>query len=140
MRELDGVLDDVHLFFDIRIDVYCRVGNEEQSWVARRVDDEDMTHAPSRAEPLFVHDRTHELVGMEAALHQRLDLVVASEFNRLSGRGVAVLGRHEFISGDFYLGPICCRPDLGGGPTSTGMMRFALAASIAPSKESVSTG
>ena len=57
---------------------------------------------------------------MEAALHQRLDLVVVSEFNRLSGRGVAVLCRHEFISGDFYLGLIRCRPDRGEGAEQHG--------------------
>ena len=120
MRKPDRVLDDVDLFFDSRVDVYCRVGDEEQPWIARRVDHEDMANASSRTELFLVNDRTHEFVGMEAALHQRLNPVVASEFNRLSSRSVAVLRWHEFISGDFYFGLIRCGSDLGGGSDQHG--------------------
>lgn len=71
-------------------------------------------------EPDSVNDRTHEFVGVQAALHQRLDLVVASECNCLSGRGMTLLCWHKFISRDFYLGPIRCRSDLGGGSDQHG--------------------
>ena len=44
MREPDRVLDDIGLFFDGRVDVYCRAGDEERPRVTWRVDHEDMAH------------------------------------------------------------------------------------------------
>ena len=42
----------------------------------------------------LLNDGAHEFVGMEAALHQHLDLVVAREFNCLGGCSVTMLRRY----------------------------------------------
>src|SRR5215813_8442444 len=113
MRELDRVLDDVCLFFDRWIDIYCRIGDVERSRVARGIDHKDMTHAPRSAELFLANDGTHEFVGMETPLHQRFDLKVSSKLHGFSRCRVAVLGRHKVISGDVCLDLLCCSADLG---------------------------
>src|SRR5215469_8967237 len=113
MRELDRVLDDVWLFFDGWVNIYCRVGDVERSRVAGSIDHKYMTHAPRSAELFLVDDGTHEFIGVETSLHQRFDLRVASEFHGFGSRPVAVLGRHKLISRDVCLDLLCCSSNLG---------------------------
>jgi hypothetical protein len=68
----------------------------------------------------FVDDRAHELVGVEAAFHQRLDLAIARQCDRLGRCPVPMLRRHELIAGKVELGlfrcgsDFCIRPDQYG--------------------------
>ena len=111
VREVDGILDDVDLVFERRIDVDGGVGDEQRPRIVRSVDDEDVAHAPRGAQLFLVDDRAHEFVGMEAAFHQRLDLVVARQRDGLRRGGVAVLGRHKFVGGEVEFGRRRSRAD-----------------------------
>ena len=116
MREVDGVLDDVDLVFERRVDIERGIGDEERPRIVRSVDDEDVAHAPVGMQLFLVDDRAHEFVGVEAALHQRLDLAVARQRDGLRRRGVAMLRRHEFIGGEVELGRFRRGADFGLGP------------------------
>jgi len=48
--------------------------------------------------------RAHELLGVESALHQRLDLAIARQSDCLGRCCVAMLRRHELIGGKVELG------------------------------------
>ena len=115
VRELDGVLDDVDLVFERRVNVEGGIGDEERPRIVRSVDDEDVAHAPSGMQLFLVDDRAHEFVGVEAALHQRFHLAVACQRDRLGRCRVAVLRRHKLIGGEVELGLFRCGPDLGLG-------------------------
>ena len=52
MRKVDRVLHDVDLVLQRRIDVDRGVGDEQRPRIAGHVDDEDMAHAPGRAQPV----------------------------------------------------------------------------------------
>ena len=62
------------------------------------------------------HHRSHQLVGVQAAFHQRLDLAGARHRDcALSGR-MAVFGIDDAVSRDIDLLRFCCRADLRLGP------------------------
>ena len=59
--------------------------------VRGHVHDEHMTDAAARAQAgLSCHDRTEELVGVQAAFHQELGLALSNQLHRLCCRGMAV--------------------------------------------------
>ena len=120
MREVDSVLDDVDLVFERRVDVDRGIGDEERPRIVRSVDHEDVAHAPGGMKLFLVDDRAHEFVGMEAALHQRLDLAIARQRDRLGRRRVAMFRRHEFIAGEVELGLFRGGSDFGLGPDQDG--------------------
>ena len=61
--------------------------------VARHVHDEAMADAPRGADAGVARDhRAHQLVGVKAALHQRLGAARRDQLDRLGGGIVAVLG------------------------------------------------
>ena len=69
--------------------------------MARHVHDEAMADAPRGADARVArHDRAHQLVGMEAALHQRLGPSGAHQRDRLGGGIMAVLGVDQFEARD----------------------------------------
>ena len=87
---------DVGLVLEVGRDVDRRVGDEQQPRVGGHVHDEDVADAPRGAQAgRRRHHRAHQLVGVQAALHQRLDLARARHRDRLLGGGVAVLGRRR---------------------------------------------
>ena len=101
MGEIDGVLGDVDLALEIGRDVDCGIGDDERLVVAGHVHDEAMADPPRCAQPRVALDhRSHQLVGMEAALHQGFGLAFADQLNRLHGRILAVLGIDDLKSAD----------------------------------------
>ena len=98
MSQIDRVLDDVALVLQRGVDVDGSVGDKERPRIAGRVDRIDMAYAPVGAQAeIGVNNRAHQLVGMERAFHQRFDLAGAGHGDGLHGRGVAVLGRDNFV-------------------------------------------
>ena len=98
MRQIDRVLDDVPLVRQRGVDVDRGVGDEERPRIVGRVDRKDVADAPVGAQAAFaVDNRVHELVGMERALHQRLDLAGAGHGDGLRRRGLAVLRRNDLV-------------------------------------------
>ena len=61
-------------------------------------------------------DAAHQLVGMQAALHQSFALARMDHFDRLRGRGLAVRGIDDLIACDVQAMLGGGVPDLGGGP------------------------
>ena len=121
MGEIDRVLDDVHLVLQGRGDVDCRIGDDERLVEGRHIHDEAMADAPVGAQPrVALHHGAHQLVGMEAALHQRLGPPFAHNLDSLRGRRVAVRDVNTFIRRDVQLkllrdpGNFRCRTDQNG--------------------------
>ena len=84
MSKIDGVLNNVHLGVEVGGDVHGRVGNDERLLVSRHVHDEAVADPALGANTAFPRDhRSHEFVGVEAALHQRLDPPGRNEAHRL---------------------------------------------------------
>ncbi len=78
MRQVDRVLQDVGLFLQRGGDVDRGVGDDQAVFAARHVHHEAMADAARGAQPgLAPHHRGHELVGVQAALHERLGLALA---------------------------------------------------------------
>ena len=74
-EQIDRVLNDVALGVEIGKDVDRRVGDEQRLGIGRHVHDEDMTDAPRGAQAgLARRHLAHQLVGVQAALHQQLAL------------------------------------------------------------------
>ncbi len=121
-REIDGVLHDVALLDQRRIDVDRRVGDEQRARIARRVDGEDMAQAAIRAQSGFrTHDRAHEFLGVQGALHYRLDLALARHRDGGVGGRVAVLDGDDLIRGEIDAGGVRGVADLGLGPDEHGL-------------------
>ena len=83
-EEVDGVLDDVALGVEIGKDVDRRVGDEQRLGIGRHVHDEDVADPPRRAQAGRRRTSTcaHQLVGVQAALHQQLALGLADRARR----------------------------------------------------------
>ena len=89
--QVDGVLDDVALVVQRRIDVDRRIGDQQQLGVGRHVHDEDVADPPLGAKAgVGVDHRRHHLVGVQRALHQRLGLAFADQPHRRRRGRVAV--------------------------------------------------
>ena len=84
VSEIDGVLDDVDLGVEIGNDVDRGVSDDERIGMAGHVHDEAVADPAFGANAAFPGDHGgHEFVGMEAALHQRLELARRDEADRL---------------------------------------------------------
>ena len=115
MREVDRVAHDVGLLGQRRLDVDGRVGDQQDPVVGRHVHDEGVAHAPLGAQPgLGGHDLAEQLVGVQAALHEHLDLARPRERRGRRGRGVAVLRGHDADAGEVGAVRLCHRADAGG--------------------------
>ena len=91
MREVDRVLDDVDLVLHRRRDVHGGIGDDQRLRVGRDIHDEAVADASRRAQAgVAPDDRAHQLVGVKAALHQRLRLALAHQLDRLVGGRLAV--------------------------------------------------
>ncbi len=91
MAQVDRVLADVDLVLERRRDVDRRIGDDQHLVIGRHVHDEHVAEAPAGAQAgLARHDRTEQLVGVEAALHQQLGLALPHQFDRPGRRRVAV--------------------------------------------------
>ena len=90
-EQIDRVLDDVALDVEIRENVDRRIGDEQRLGIGRHVHDEDVADAPRGTQPgrRRCH-RSHQFVGVQAALHQQFALGRVDQFDRLGGGGLAV--------------------------------------------------
>ena len=105
MSEIDGVLDDVDLGVEIGDDVDRGVGDDERIGMAGHVHDEAVADPALRPNSALPRDNgAHELVGVQAALHQRLDPARRDEPDRLSRRIVAMRRRDELERADIEPG------------------------------------
>ena len=102
------------------------IGHEERPRIVRSVNHEDVAHAPGGLQLFLVDDRTHEFVGVEAALHQRLDLAIARQRDCLGRCRVAMLRRHELIGGKVEFGLFRCGSDFCLRPDQYGNDEFFL--------------
>ena len=91
-EQVDRVLDDVALGVEVGEDVDRRVGDEQRLRIGRHIHDEDMADPPRRAQAGLADavDRPHQLVGVQAALHQQLALALVDQLDGPRGRGFAV--------------------------------------------------
>ncbi len=90
VREVDRVLHDVDFVLQRRRDVHRGVGDDERIGVPRHVHDEAVADAPRGAQPRVAPDhRAHQLVGVQAAFHQRFRAPGAHLRHRLVGRLLA---------------------------------------------------
>ena len=121
--EVDGVLDDVHLLFQRRGDVDCRVGDEQRPMIGGDVHDEDVADAARGPQAVGAGDHfAHQFVGVEAAFHQGFGVAIAHQ-RYGNGRGiVAVLGIDDADAAEVEAVFFRHRPYLGFGPTRMGSM------------------
>lgn len=103
MREIDRVLRDVGLLFERRTDIDGGVGDEQRLGVSRHVHDEHVAQAPPGAQPrVGAHHLRQQLVGMQAALHQRLRVARAHQLDGARRRRMTVRRIHETIAGQVH--------------------------------------
>ena len=104
-EQVDRVLDDVALGIEVRKDVDRRVGDEQRLRIGRHVHDEDVTDATRGAQPgLSRRHLAHQLIGMQAALHQQLALGLADELDRLRRRRLGCAAHRRSRSGRYQAG------------------------------------
>ena len=139
--EVDGVLDDVALVEQRRIDVDGGVGDEERPRIGRRVDHEDVADPPRRAQAGRRSRRPLASVRRcagrpSSALRPLPDRAIATALSP-PRRGCARSGRSD--SRRYRYCPLRRRARiLASGPTRTGSIKFSRAASIAPVSEAMS--
>ena len=97
MREIDRVLDDVDLRVEVGGDIDRRVCDNQRVRVAGHIHDEAMADTALSADsaPLR-YDRTHQLIGMEAAFHQRFRSTGANLLDSLGCGRMAVFRVDKF--------------------------------------------
>ena len=106
--------------------------------IGGRVDREHVADASRVRRPVSpCDDRAHQFVGVQRALHQRLDLAGARHRHRLRRGGVAVLGRDDLETGNVEPMRRGGSRIFRSGPISTGAISSSLAASIAPMQRSL---
>ena len=114
-EEIDGVLDDVALDIEVREDVDRGVGDEQRFGIGRHIHDEDMADAAVGAQPggLCGHG-SHQLVGVQTALHQYFALAGMDQLDGLGG-GRSLAGRSidDFEAADVQAVLRRRLPDLG---------------------------
>ena len=98
MRQIDGVLHNVVLVGERRINVDRGIGNEKRSRIAGRVDGEDVAHPPCGAQaPIMVQDRVHEFVRVKRALHKGFSAARARHGDSCLCRRIAVFCGNDLI-------------------------------------------
>ena len=140
-EQIDRVLDDVALGIEVGKDVDRGIGDEQRFGIGRHVHDEDVADAPRGAQAgLREATCAHQLVGVQAALHQELALGLADQLDALAA-AASLCGRRRSRSGR-YRGRAAraTAAILAAGPTRIGTMMPASAASIGPRSEVSSQG
>ena len=140
-EQVDNVLHDIALGIEIGLNIDCGIGDEESFGICRHVHDEDMADPPGRAQPgLAGGHLAHQLVGVKAPLHQQLALGLVDELHRLCGCRLAVQGIDDLVAVNVEAVLASHRANFSLGPTRTGVMRPAAAASIGPRSDVSSQG
>ena len=116
MRQVDGVLHDVDLVFQLRLNIDGRVGNEQRSRIGRRVHHKNMTNAAAGAQSgLALHRHLHQLVGVQAAFHHRLRAAGAAHADAQLGGLALGVGLQNRVGADIDA-------DLGGQSLHIGLI------------------
>ena len=122
MAEVDGVLDDVDLGFQIRSDVDGGVRDDQSLRMVRNVHHEAVAYATCRAQAaLALDDCRHQFVGMQAALHQSFRLAGENEFHGGVRRTMAVRSIHDLELRDIHVAGRGGRDDLCGRSDENGL-------------------
>ena len=91
MRQVNRVLADISLVFQRRSDVDRRVGDHQRLRIGGHRHDEGVADPPAGPQPGGRGDHgAHQLIGVEAPLHQRLGAGRANQFDRLGCRRVGI--------------------------------------------------
>ena len=92
-EKIDRVLDDVALGIEVGEDVDRGIGDEQRLGIGGHIHDEDMADPARRAQAGLARGHlAHELVGVQAALHQQLALGFVDQLDRLCRGRLAVRG------------------------------------------------
>ena len=95
------------------VDVDRGVGEEQRAWVGRDVQREDVAHPAGRAKAgVLGNHLVHQLVRVQAPLHQGLDLAATGQRHRGRRRRRAVLAGDQFVRREVDIGLLRDRPDL----------------------------
>ena len=142
MRQVDGVLHDIDLVIEGRRDVHRGIRDDQRIRVVRHVHDEavaDPAGGPNAG--LSRHHGSHQFVGVQAALHQRLDTPGSHQLHRLRRGVVAVVRFDDLHCGRYRNRRVRRRSRMrSAGPTRIGSISRSRAASTAPSSDTSSQG
>ena len=112
MRQVDRVLHDINLVIERRRDVHRGIRDDEGIRMVRHVHDEAMTDAACCSDArLPRHHGSHQFVGVQATLHQRLDTAGCHQFDRLRSGIMAMFRCDELHSADAEAASICDAAD-----------------------------
>ncbi len=93
-REVDGVLGDVHLAFEVGHDVHRRIRHQQQVIEPRHVHHEGVAEPAGRSQPAaLLDDVAQQRIGMKVALHQRVDAALVNHLDGARRGGVVTVGR-----------------------------------------------
>ena len=90
-KQINDILNDIALDVEVGKNIDRSVGNEEGFAIGRYIHDEHMANPTGRTQTGFAGSHfAHELVGVQAALHQELAFGFMNELDRLCRRRLAV--------------------------------------------------
>ncbi len=90
-EQIDGVLNDVAFGIEVGKDVDRGIGDEQGLGISRHIHDEDVADTPRRTQAGLARGHlAHELVGVQAALHQQLAPGFVDQLDGLCRRRFAV--------------------------------------------------
>ena len=133
MCQVDGILHDVDLVFELGSDVDCRVGDEQSASIGGRIHDEDVRDAARSAQPgIVLHGGLYQFVGVQTALHHGLRPPGRQICNADFGRLGFCVGVDDGKAAD--VAPIFAASAFiaASGPINVGSISPAAAASTAP--------
>ena len=94
-------LSNVDLGGEIRLDVHRRIGDKEGLRIFRVNHGKDVGDTPAGSQAcIFLDDGAHIFIGVQAALHQRLDFTLAGKGHGLGCGGVAVGRVDDLVAGN----------------------------------------
>src|SRR5262245_4700033 len=95
-EKVNCILNDVPLGIEIRKDVDRRISDEERLRMARHVHNENVADPPCRSQTgAGTGDCSHELIGMQAALHEQLAFRFMDQLNCFDSGRLAVARVHD---------------------------------------------
>jgi hypothetical protein len=118
-----------------------RICDEQRFGIGRYIHDKDVAYPPRRAQSRARRRHsTHQLVGMQAALHQELAFALVDKLHGFGRSGIAVGNVNELKSANIDLDSLAIVLIFRAGPTRMGSINRRSAASVAPRSELSSQG
>jgi hypothetical protein len=97
-------LHDVDLGRQIGGDIHRRIGDQQRARIGRHIHQKNVADAPVGAQAVgLVHHFAYQLVGVQGALHQRLEETLACQRDAGFRRGVTVRHVEELAAGEIQL-------------------------------------